>query len=822
MKKSLLLILIFVLTTTLQAAPPTWVRHTPKPDNNTYRYVVESAVGTSEQVALNKAMGLVLQHAIMPLGLAFNSTQVENAMRTGTIESLVTEFKIPINKVCTYRVNNKNGGVRVYVLCQVAVAGNIVVNFTDFRNCGSAGDNNVDISMRPEEWGLYETDSYFSASTELELEKGQKQADLCEKLQQDAEKLLVADLGLKDSFLIRDIKTETSYDKRSKTAYAIAYIEKQKVVDLYTSYVEDALNAQYVLLDNAQSFLDEGNTENAKAILEQMLISINEMEPKLNFLRAYATSRSAERDLQDCKELKKQVTEKSMQAVTGDSKALENKVREYVRNGMIALYRENKVGDALRYLFAAQVLLSDLPNKNTFTVDVPQPDNTTKPTIASAHISQQIKNILQGVKIVCDGFFPGSSTEAKLSFLYRDKAVTNLNYIYNDNTGWTTETRPVKDGWSVVDLPAKNHPHTIQIKIEYRYADEASFDPQLKVKMAKYAKDYDYDEVAKHIVPISEQIIPELSTQKNVQASTTSAAANTSMTQNIVANKVSSSSHSVSAVDSIQYRRVIDKICDAIASKNYQNAYTCFTEEGYKQYEKLIRYGNARIICRTDCRFIKLGDDVMCRSIPMSFTFSKGKQTIENVVFTFTENKKVDGIQFALEERAARNIMGDKRYSETSQLTLINFMENYKTAFALKRLDYIESIFANDAVIITGRVLQNTQQTDAHQILLDNIVYTRQNKKEYLARLENSFNSKEWINIKFGNTDFEKSAQGEQFGIRLLQDYASSNYGDRGYLFLLIDISNPEKPLIRVRTWQPETTTPFSLADYDAITAAQH
>lgn len=829
MKRNFSLFVIFLFAIHIQAVPPIWVRHTPAAENNTYRYVVESAVGTSEDVALNKAMGLILQHAIMPLGLPVNSTQVENAIKTGTIESMVTEFKIPINKVCTYRIKNKNGGMRVYVLCQIAVAGNIAVNFTDYKHCGSAGDDDVEISMRPEEWGLYESDRYFSASSEKDLQKGENEGILTKKIIQETEKLLLEDLGLRDSFLIRAIQTKTFYDKNSKTCYAIAFLEKEKVINQYSDNVEDELNTQYALLENAQSYLDENNIASAKALLEKMLMSINEMEPKLNFIRAYATSRSAERNLQDCKDLKAQVKAKSMLAAGGDSKALENKIREYVRNGMVALHKENKVGDALRYLFGAQVLLSDLPNKNTFTLIVPMEDGTTKDVIATAHISQQIKNILGGLQITCDGFLPNSTTEAKLSFLYKGKAVTNLNYIYNDNTGWSDETMPVKDGWTIVSLPAKNHPSTLHVKIEYRYADEAAFDPELQTKMMKYGRNYNYDDAAKHIVPLKEQTISEL-TQNNGVSNTqqagvkVSASANTSMTQNIVANKVKQSRHLVSGEDSVQYRGVIEKVCDAIASKNYQSAYTCFTEDGYNQFEKLVRYGNARIICRTDYRFVRLGKYVMCRSIPMCFSFTKGKQTIENVVFTFDDNKKVDGIQFALEERSARNIMADTRYSETSQLTLINFMENYKTAFALKRLDYIESIFADDAVIITGRVLQKTEKADNNQLMLNNIVYTRQSKKEYLARLDNSFKSKEWINIKFGNTDFEKSAQGEQYGIRLLQDYASNNYGDRGYLFLLIDVEDQEKPLIRVRTWQPETagSTPFSLSDYDELTAPKY
>lgn len=829
MKKSLLLISIFALTATLQAATPSWVRHTPKADNNTYRYVVESAVGTSEQIALNKAMGLVLQHAIMPLGLAVNSTQVENAIKTGKVESLVTEFKIPINKVCTYRVSNKSGGVRVYVLCQVAVAGNIAVQFTEFRNCGSAGDDKIDISMRPEEWGLYEMDSYFSASSEKELLKGEKEETLTKSTIRESEQLLLEDLGLRDSFLISAIQTKTYYDKANKICYAISFLEKEKVINQYSANVEEELDTQDALLKNAQSFLDENNIASAKALLERILISLNELEPKLNFIRAYATSRSAERDLQDCKDLKAQVKAASMLAAGGDSKALENKIREYVRNGMIALHKENKVGDALRYLFGAQVLLSDLPDNNTFTLKAPAPDGSMKDVIATTHISQQIKDILSGVQITCDGFLPGSTTEAKLSFLYDGKAVTNLNYIYNDNTGWSEENMPVKDGWTIVSLPAKNTPATLHIKIEYRYADEAAFDPELQTKMMKYGRNYNYDDDAKKIVLMNNNVVAELAPKPNVSNIAqpeikAPAAANTSMTQNIVAEKVKQSRHLVSEEDSIQYREVIEKILDAIAGKDYQSAYTCFTEDGYTQFDKLARYGKARIICRTDYRFVKLGKYVMCRSIPMSFSFTKGKQAIENVVFTFDDNKKVDGIQFALEERSARNIMADTRYSETSQLTLINFMENYKTAFALKRLDYIESIFADDAVIITGRVLQKTEKADNNQLMLNNIVYTRQSKKEYIARLDNSFKSKEWINIKFGNTDFEKSAQGEQYGIRLLQDYASSNYGDRGYLFLLIDVEDQEKPLIRVRTWQPETagSNPFSLSDYDELTAPKY
>ena len=43
-----------------------------------------------------------------------------------------------------------------------------------------------------------------------------------------------------------------------------------------------------------------------------------------------------------------------------------------------------------------------------------------------------------------------------------------------------------------------------------------------------------------------------------------------------------------------------------------------------------------------------------------------------------------------------------------------------------------------------------------------------------------------------------------RFGINLRQDYFSSTYSDTGFLFLLVNVSDPELPLIQYRTWQPD------------------
>ena len=52
---------------------------------------------------------------------------------------------------------------------------------------------------------------------------------------------------------------------------------------------------------------------------------------------------------------------------------------------------------------------------------------------------------------------------------------------------------------------------------------------------------------------------------------------------------------------------------------------------------------------------------------------------------------------------------------------------------------------------------------------------------------------------------------GEVYGIQIRQDYYSINYGDTGYLFLFVDLNDPNNPIIKVRTWQPDRDPDFGL-----------
>lgn len=137
MKKeaSILLVLLFAATLSFAQKTPDWVTNKPSPTNSTYLYVIESAFGNTEIQARNQAIARVFQSTAMRLGQPINSEEINRAVQSGTSFDVISrQYNIPINKVCEY-TENKSGSYCVYILCQVAKAGNIPVQFDEFNGC---------------------------------------------------------------------------------------------------------------------------------------------------------------------------------------------------------------------------------------------------------------------------------------------------------------------------------------------------------------------------------------------------------------------------------------------------------------------------------------------------------------------------------------------------------------------------------------------------------------------------------------------------------------------------------------------------------------
>lgn len=142
-KHFILLLIVSFITTGLFAQSPKWIRNRPVPENDTYLYVVEYATANNERDARNQAMAKVFQTTANRLGQPFNSSEINNALTKGTDYLVISKnYNIPINKVCEYTEVLANG-YRVYVLCQVAKAGNKPARWTYFGDCGKISSNSM-------------------------------------------------------------------------------------------------------------------------------------------------------------------------------------------------------------------------------------------------------------------------------------------------------------------------------------------------------------------------------------------------------------------------------------------------------------------------------------------------------------------------------------------------------------------------------------------------------------------------------------------------------------------------------------------------------
>lgn len=261
------------------------------------------------------------------------------------------------------------------------------------------------------------------------------------------------------------------------------------------------------------------------------------------------------------------------------------------------------------------------------------------------------------------------------------------------------------------------------------------------------------------------------------------------------------------AVNDNEYLRKMSLIENALRSGHYADARECFSVEGYNMLDTLSHYGKMTVVGKPEYKFLKYNDEVLCRSILMQFDFRNTVGFTQEVVFRFdTINKVVTSLAFRLTDLAEHDIISKDKWPEDSKLILINFLEDYQTAYALKRHRFLESIYSDDALIIVGRVIKRTKKTD--QISFN---FTEQeaelkeyDKNTYMDHLRMCFDNNEYIRLRFTETEFTRASERPNtYGVRVRQEYYSSSYGDVGYLFLLVDLNGPQ-PIIHVRAWQPD------------------
>ena len=464
-----------------------------------------------------------------------------------------------------------------------------------------------------------------------------------------------------------------------------------------------------------------------------------------------------------------------------------NKVLEYASNAQ-KYEKENKVADALSSYYAALALLRSLPDGSDMKIRL----GFTEETLLMPLIMKNVNDILNNVEIKTEAIEDdGDERTMIINIQYKGKPATNFNYTYY-NGSRRSDICTAKDGTGDISIPKSLSISKLDIQAEYICEDEANYDRELR-------------DVLDNTTPVPFRTAKmKLAKDKEVKAVAANVNTATASVMSAPASSVPSTTMDDSKVS--PYLATMQKIELAIRQKSYESIRDCFTAEGYDMFNKLVNYGKAKLLRAPILQFQESGEEVICRSFPMSFSFSGNRRTfVEDVVFHLTKDGKVCEVAFGLNKPAVDDIMNRGAWSDEARKVMINFLESYKTAYALKRLDYISSIFSNDALIITGSFVKSTGNKEVGPSNIKHVKYTRQTKAQYMKSLKACFASNEYVNIHFADNIIRRSASNPNiYGIQIKQDYYSSSYGDTGYLFLLIDFKDVKAPLIHVRTWQPD------------------
>jgi len=209
------------------------------------------------------------------------------------------------------------------------------------------------------------------------------------------------------------------------------------------------------------------------------------------------------------------------------------------------------------------------------------------------------------------------------------------------------------------------------------------------------------------------------------------------------------------------------------------------------------------------------------RNIPVTMFNAPEEFREQEIVINLTADGRIDDVFIPVTQYTELLRADIEEEDINMRLTVLEFVENFRTAFNRKDIDFIETLFCDNAVIIVGKVLRrvgNNRDVSRSNNIFSNeqFEFTTRTKREYINALRGVFRRNRFINVQFDDIRIVRhpNPQFPVYGVTLKQDWCagqsihcepgSPNYMDTGWVFLLIDFSLLEHPVITIRTWQPD------------------
>lgn len=187
------------------------------------------------------------------------------------------------------------------------------------------------------------------------------------------------------------------------------------------------------------------------------------------------------------------------------------------------------------------------------------------------------------------------------------------------------------------------------------------------------------------------------------------------------------------------------------------------------------------------------------------------------IYIDFDKTGKIVDFNFTLGMNMYTEILkkGEELGDLDRRMQIIDWCEHFAKAYCDKNMKFMQTIFSDDAIIITGKMTMQRVHTDMGMKDQAKVKYVQQTKSQYLSNLSRVFASNSYVNVKFEDyTVIRHGAKPNYYGVTLRQKWHTARYSDEGTVFLIWDFTNEEAPRILVRTWQPTTEKAFKMGDF--------
>lgn len=276
--------------------------------------------------------------------------------------------------------------------------------------------------------------------------------------------------------------------------------------------------------------------------------------------------------------------------------------------------------------------------------------------------------------------------------------------------------------------------------------------------------------------------------------------------------------------------RMLNEINAAQSAKRSLNFSSMGNIDTRVQQSMAMLWENSPFVCTDDDiveHCITTGTGYQVRNIPLMMKPTGERDFNEDeyqeAVISFDRQGNVESFYLSISMNLYMNVI--KSNLELTDLRrrqlILDYVEQFRTAYNQKDINFLNQVFSDDALIITGKVITTRH---AEGFTSQKIQYNKQSKEQYIRNLRGVFARNSYIRVTFDEIEVMRHPVNPNFyGVTLKQGWTSGRYHDDGYLFLLWDFTNENAPQVHVRTWQPDKIggkalpkdEVFSLSDFD-------